>query len=66
MREDPFPGMGRAALAARIADARLSDVDTVIARRALLDQADFIEIGVEVGYSRSTVSRRYQKIIKML
>lgn len=66
MREDPFPGIGRAALAARIADARLSDVDTVIAQRALLDQMDFIEIGAEVGYSRSTVSRRYHKIIKVL
>ena len=66
MREDPFPGVGRAAMAARIADARLSDVDAVIARRALLDQADFIDIGAEVGYSRSTVSRRYKRIIKLL
>lgn len=66
MRADPFEGIGRAALSERIADARLSKIDRFIAERALIDKADFIEIGAEVGYSRSTVSRRYQRIIKML
>ena len=56
MRNDPFPGLGRAALAARIADARLSETDAKIARMRLLDDMDFADIAAAVHYSRSTVS----------
>ena len=63
MRDDPFPGVGRAALSARIDDARLSSVDARIARMRLLDDMDFADIAAEVSYSRSTVARRFYRIV---
>jgi DNA-directed RNA polymerase specialized sigma24 family protein len=63
VRNDPFPGLGRAALDARIADARLSETDAKIARMRLLDDMDYADIAAAVHYSRSTVSRRLNRII---
>lgn len=65
-RKDPFPGVGKAALSARIDDARLDDTDEIIARLALLRQMDFAEIAAHAHCDRSTVSRRYKKIIEVI
>lgn len=65
-RPDPFPGVGKAELAARIDDARLDEVDDMIARMSLLNPMDFADIAAEVHYSRSTVSRRYHRLIKLI
>lgn len=66
MRPDPFPGVGRAALRARIDDARLSADDDKIARMALLDRMQFSDIAAEIHCDRSTVSRHYHDIIKVI
>ena len=47
----------------RIADARLGKTNTIIARRRLIDRMDYVDIGAEVGYDRTTVSRRMKNII---
>ena len=69
MREDPFPGVGKAELRARIDDARLvrSPVDDdAIARMALLEPMAFADIAAAVHCDRSTVSRHYKRIIRMI
>lgn len=69
MREDPFPGVGKAELKARIDNARLArspvDDDT-IARMALLEPTTFADIAAEVHCDRSTVSRHYHRIITLI
>ena len=65
-REDPFPGVGKAEMRARIENARLSDQDAVIAELALIRGMDFAEIAPYAICSRSTVSRHYQHIIRMI
>lgn len=47
----------------RIADARLGKTNTAIARMRLIDRMDYVDIGAEVGYDRTTVSRRMKNII---
>ena len=69
MRADPFPGVGKAELRARIDNARLprSPVDDdKIARMALLEPMPFADIAAEVHCDRSTVSRHYRRIIDMI
>lgn len=69
MREDPFPGVGKAELRARIDDARLARSpvdDDAIARMALLEPMAFADIAVAVHCDRSTVSRHYKRIIRMI
>lgn len=63
---DPFEGMSRSALAGMIDDARLSSVDTQIARMRLLDRAYYSDIGAAVGYDRRTVARRMTGIMDAL
>ena len=69
MREDPFPGVGKAELRARIDDARLARSpvdDDAIAHMALLEPMAFADIAAEVHCDRSTVSRHYKRIIRMI
>lgn len=69
MRDDPFPGVGKTELRARIDNARLARTpvdDDAIARMALLEPMAFADIAAEVHCDRSTVSRHYHKIIKMI
>lgn len=50
----------------RIADARLGKTNTAIARMRLIDRMDYVDIGAEVGYDRTTVARRMKNIIATL
>lgn len=50
----------------RIADARLGRTNSTIARMRLIDRMDYADIGAEVGYDRTTVSRRMKNIIDTL
>lgn len=50
----------------RISDARLGKTNTTIARMRLIDRMDYVDIGAEVGYDRTTVSRRMKNIIDTL
>jgi hypothetical protein len=50
----------------RIADARLGRTNEIIARRRLIDRMDYVDIGAEVGYDRTTVSRRMRDIVNTL
>ena len=63
---DMFPGVGRAAMEARINDARIGATDRQIARMRLLDQAAWIDIGAAVHCDRRTASRRFNKIIDQI
>lgn len=62
MREDPFPGVGRAELAARIDNARISPTDREIARMRLLDCEAWSDIGAAVHMDRRTAARRLDRI----
>jgi uncharacterized membrane protein len=44
----------------------MDEVDDMIARMSLLKPMDFADIAAEVHYSRSTVSRRYHRLIKLI
>ena len=69
MRDDPFPGVGKTELRARIDNARLARTpvdDDAIARMALLEPMVFSDIAAEVHCDRSTVSRHYKRIIRMI
>lgn len=46
-----------------IAEAALGEEDTKIARMYLLDAIPQIDIGIEIGLERSTVSRRIARIL---
>lgn len=50
----------------RIADARLGRTNSTIARMRLIDRMDYVDIGAEVGYDRTTVARRMKNIIDTL
>ena len=50
----------------RISDARLGRTNTAIARMRLIDRMDYVDIGAEVGYDRTTVARRMKNIIDTL
>ena len=63
---DPFPGVGTAEKERRIADARLGRTNSTIAHMRLIDRMDYVDIGAEVGYDRTTVSRRMRTIIDTL
>lgn len=60
---DPFRGVGRAEMEAKIANARLSKRDARIVRMRLLDRAYFVDIGAEVGCDRRTAARRYNNAV---
>ena len=46
-----------------IDQANLGEEDTLIARRYLIDQIPQIDIAVEIGMERSTISRRLPRIL---
>lgn len=46
-----------------IDQANLGEEDTLIARRYLIDQVPQIDIAVEIGRERSTISRRLPRIL---
>ena len=46
-----------------IDQANLGEEDTLIARRYLIDQVPQIDIAVEIGMERSTISRRLPRIL---
>ena len=62
MREDPFRGASRAAMAARIDDACISPEDRQIARMRILDRKRWIDIGAELNCDRRTASRHFDSI----
>lgn len=62
MKDDPFPGVGRAAMEARISDARICPTDRQIARMRLLDREAWSDIGVAVHCDRRTAARRFDRI----
>lgn len=49
-----------------IDQANLGDTDTLIASRYLIDQVPQIDIAVEIGVERSTISRRLPQIMDRL
>lgn len=53
----------RSEMEAAIDQANLGRDDTFIARRYLIDQWPQIEIAAELGWGRSTVSRRISRIV---
>lgn len=53
----------RSEMEAAIDQANLGRDDTIIARRYLIDQWPQIEIAAELGWGRSTVSRRISRIV---
>ena len=62
MRDDPFRGVSRTAMAARIDDACISPEDRQIARMRILDRARWIDIGAEVHCDRRTAARHFDSI----
>ena len=47
-----------------IEEANLGTVNTLVAKRYLIDQWPQIEIAAEMGWARSTVSERIPKILR--
>lgn len=53
----------RSEMANAIEQANLGNDDTAIAKRYLIDQVPQMDIAIEFGYERSTISRRMPRII---
>ena len=47
-----------------IEEANLGTIDTLVAKRYLIDHWPHIEIAAEMGWARSTVSERMPRILK--
>ena len=60
--KDEYGGVGRAQMAARIDDARISPTDREIARMRLLDCETWVDIGAAVHCDRRTAARRFDRI----
>lgn len=56
-------GLLKRDLETAIDQANLGEKDTLIARRYLIDQVPQIDIAVEIGMERSTISRRLPRIL---
>lgn len=56
-------GLLRSELERAIYETALGRADDVIARRYLVEKVPQIDIAAELGYERSTVSRRLKRII---
>ena len=61
---DQLSHLLRTELETAIYEAALSEEDDLIARRYLIEKVPQIDIAVELGYERTTISRRIPKIIK--
>ena len=57
-----FEGLGRAEMAARIDDARITPMDREIARMRLLDCQAWVDIAAAVHCDRRTASRHFDRI----
>lgn len=57
-------GLLKRDLETAIDQANLGEEDTLIARRYLIDQVPQIDIAVEIGMERSTISRRLPRILE--
>lgn len=53
----------RSEMANAIEQANLGNDDTAIAKRYLIEQVPQIDIAIEFGYERSTISRRMPRIL---
>lgn len=62
-RVKPLETLLRSDAEAAIEQANLGTIDTAIAKLYLIDRMAQIDIAIEVGYDRSTISRRMGKII---
>lgn len=57
-----LPGLLRSELERAITESALSEYDTLIARRYLVEKVPQIDIAVELGWERKTISRRTKQI----
>ena len=57
-----LPGLLRSELERAITESALSEYDTLIAQRYLVEKVPQIDIAVELGWERKTISRRTKQI----
>ena len=57
-------GLLKSEMERTIDEANLGTVNTLVAKRYLIDQWPQIEIAAELGWNRSTVSERIPKIVE--
>lgn len=62
----PLPGLLKDDLKRAIDQANLGKEDEKIARKYLIDQIAQIDIAAEMGYHRSTISRRMTRIVDLI
>lgn len=60
---DTLENLLRSEMANAIEQANLGNDDTAIAKRYLIEQIPQMDIAIEFGYERSTISRRMPRII---
>lgn len=65
-RPKPFDTMLRRDLETVIEQANLGCENTEIAKRYLIDHALHVDIAVELGYSRSTITKRIHHIVRQI
>ena len=61
---DSLKPLLRSELEKAIYEAALDSQDSLIARRYLIEKIPQIDIAAELGYERSTISRRLTRIVK--
>lgn len=66
IRDDLTEGMNRSRAEERIREANLGDEDERIARLYLICKIPQADIAEEIGYERSTISRRMKRIIRKM
>lgn len=62
-RSRKFSYLLKSELEHAIDEANLGDENTAIAKKYLIDQIPQIEIAVEFGFERSTISRRMKELV---
>ena len=66
IRDDLTEGMKRSCAEERIREANLGEEDERIARMYLIGKVPQADIAEEIGYERSTISRRMKRIIRKM
>lgn len=66
IRDDLTEGMKRSRAEERIREANLGEEDERIARMYLIRKVPQADIAEEIGYERSTISRRMKRIIRKM
>ena len=66
IRDDLTEGMKRSRAEERIREANLGEEDERIARMYLIAKIPQADIAEEIGYERSTISRRMKRIIRKM